>query len=84
MNFISRWLSKAAGRHDIILSAMLMVAVFMMILPLPTALVDVLIAINLCLSIILLMIAIYIRDPLEFSVFPSLLLITIGAMNQSD
>lgn len=76
MNFISRWLSKAAGRHDIILSAMLMVAVFMMILPLPTALVDVLIAINLCLSIILLMIAIYIRDPLEFSVFPSLLLIT--------
>lgn len=76
MNLIGRWLSKAAGRHDIILSAMLMVAVFMMILPLPTALIDVLIAFNLCLSIVLLMIAIYIRDPLEFSVFPSLLLIT--------
>jgi type III secretion protein V len=55
---------------------MLMVAVFMMILPLPTPLVDVLIALNLGLSIVLLMIAIYIRDPLEFSVFPSLLLIT--------
>ncbi|MBP7662611.1 MAG: FHIPEP family type III secretion protein, partial [Shewanella sp.] len=76
MNLISRWLSKAAGRHDIILSAMLMVAVFMMILPLPTPLIDVLIALNLGLSIVLLMIAIYIRDPLEFSVFPSLLLIT--------
>ena len=73
---ITKWLNKAAGRHDIILAVMLMVAVFMMIIPLPTPLVDVLIAINLALSIILLMIAIYIRDPLEFSVFPSVLLIT--------
>lgn len=76
MNLITRWLNIAGGRLDIILSAMLMVAVFMMILPLPTALIDLLIAFNLCLSILLLMIAIYIRDPLEFSVFPSLLLIT--------
>jgi type III secretion protein V len=59
-----------------ILAILLMIAVFMMILPLPTLLVDLLIAINLTLSIVLLMSAIYIRDPLEFSVFPSLLLIT--------
>ncbi|WP_420851295.1 EscV/YscV/HrcV family type III secretion system export apparatus protein [Parashewanella hymeniacidonis] len=55
---------------------MLVVAVFMMIIPLPTPLIDVLIAVNLALSIILMMIAIYIRDPLEFSVFPSVLLVT--------
>ncbi|CAA2929561.1 Secretion system apparatus protein SsaV [Arsenophonus endosymbiont of Bemisia tabaci Q2] len=48
----------------------------MMILPLPTPLIDVLIAINLGLSIILFMMAIYIRDPLDFSAFPSMLLIT--------
>ncbi|MCL1123683.1 EscV/YscV/HrcV family type III secretion system export apparatus protein [Shewanella surugensis] len=76
MKTLTRWLQIAAGRQDIILGAMLMVAVFMMILPLPTLLIDVLIAFNLALSIMLLMIAIYIKDPLEFSVFPSLLLIT--------
>ena len=76
MTIATRWLAKVAGRQDIILSAMLVIAVFMMILPLPTTLVDVLIALNLGMSIILLMIAIYIRDPLEFSAFPSMLLIT--------
>lgn len=76
MSVATRWLAKVAGRQDIILSAMLIIAVFMMILPLPTTLVDVLIALNLGMSIILLMIAIYIRDPLEFSAFPSMLLIT--------
>ncbi|WP_133407971.1 EscV/YscV/HrcV family type III secretion system export apparatus protein [Parashewanella tropica] len=76
MNMITNWLHKISGRHDIILAVMLMVAVFMMIIPLPTPLVDLLIAINLALSVMLLMIAIYIRDPLEFSVFPSVLLVT--------
>ena len=76
MTIATRWLAKVAGRQDVIVSAMLVVAVFMMILPLPTTLVDVLIALNLGMSIILLMIAIYIRDPLEFSAFPSMLLIT--------
>lgn len=76
MSIATRWLAKVAGRQDIILSTMLIIAVFMMILPLPTILVDVLIALNLGMSIILLMIAIYIRDPLEFSAFPSMLLIT--------
>lgn len=63
-------------RQDIFLAVMLLVAIFMMILPLPTELIDVLIAVNLGLSAILLMISIYLHDPLEFSVFPSLLLIT--------
>ncbi|WP_108651904.1 EscV/YscV/HrcV family type III secretion system export apparatus protein [Dongshaea marina] len=76
MKRLTQILSMAAGRQDVILIIMLMVAIFMMILPLPTALVDLLIAINLTFSIILLMIAVYIREPLEFSVFPSVLLIT--------
>ncbi|WP_431769435.1 EscV/YscV/HrcV family type III secretion system export apparatus protein [Vibrio sinus] len=76
MKKLSQFLAMVAGRQDIVLIVMLMVAIFMMILPLPTALVDLLIAINLTFSIILLMIAVYIREPLEFSVFPSVLLIT--------
>jgi len=73
---IKKALALLLERQDIFLAVMLLVAIFMMILPLPTELIDVLIAVNLGLSAILLMISIYIRDPLEFSVFPSLLLIT--------
>ncbi|MGL4858760.1 MAG: EscV/YscV/HrcV family type III secretion system export apparatus protein [Enterobacteriaceae bacterium] len=76
MNVISRWLSAMSGRYDIILSVMLIVAIFMMILPLPTPLVDVLIAVNLSMSVTLLMIAIYMNRLLDFSAFPSMLLIT--------
>jgi type III secretion protein V len=73
---LTAWLAMAAGRQDIILAAMLLVAVFMMIVPLPTGLVDLMIAFNLMVAVILLMMSLYIQDPLEFSVFPSLLLIT--------
>lgn len=73
---LTRGLMAIAARQDVFLAVMLLVAIFMMILPLPTVMVDVLIAVNLAFSVILLMISIYLRDPLEFSVFPSLLLIT--------
>ncbi|MBT2869664.1 EscV/YscV/HrcV family type III secretion system export apparatus protein [Chromobacterium violaceum] len=70
------WLRALSGRQDVVLAAMLLLAIFMMIVPLPTLLVDVLIAVNLALSITLLMMAVYIREPMEFSVFPAVLLIT--------
>ncbi|MBF0035733.1 type III secretion system export apparatus subunit SctV [Citrobacter freundii] len=68
--------SKVAKHHGSILAAVLVLAVFMMILPLPTGVVDVLIAVNLMFSIIILMVVVYLRSPIEFSAFPSLLLIT--------
>ncbi|AGK46770.1 MULTISPECIES: EscV/YscV/HrcV family type III secretion system export apparatus protein [Burkholderia] len=76
MNRISRWLALVASRQDIALAVLLLVAVFMMIVPLPTGLVDLMIAFNLMIAIILLMMSLYIRDPLEFAAFPSVLLIT--------
>ncbi|AOP42336.1 EscV/YscV/HrcV family type III secretion system export apparatus protein [Edwardsiella piscicida] len=76
MKTVNSWLHKLTARQDIILAAMLLLAVFMMIIPLPTPLIDILIAINLTLSITLLMMAVYIREPMEFSAFPSVLLIT--------
>lgn len=76
MKTVNSWLHKITARQDIILAAMLLLAVFMMIIPLPTPLIDILIAINLTLSITLLMMAVYIREPMEFSAFPSVLLIT--------
>lgn len=76
MKHIGKWLTLVALRQDVVLAIILLMAVFMMIVPLPTGLVDLLIAVNLSVSIILLMMSLYIRDPLEFSVFPSLLLMT--------
>ncbi|BBO59078.1 type III secretion system export apparatus subunit SctV [Mycoavidus sp. B2-EB] len=76
INRLNAILIAASKRQDIVLVSIVVTAVFMMILPLPTVLVDILIAINIMLSVTALTIAIYIRNPLEFSAFPALLLIT--------
>jgi type III secretion protein V len=55
---------------------MIVAIIFMMILPLPTLLVDVLIGMNMTLSAVLLMVAMYLPTPLAFSSFPSVLLVT--------
>lgn len=73
---LQKALAVCAGRQDVILAVVMMIAIVMMILPLPVFMVDILIAVNIAFSIILLLIAIYINDPLDLSVFPSLLLIT--------
>jgi type III secretion protein V len=73
---LKRFLSSLSKRNDVFLAFLLICIVFMMILPLPTQLVDVLIGINLSLSAILLMVAIYLRDVTALSAFPSILLLT--------
>ncbi|WP_394390372.1 type III secretion system export apparatus subunit SctV [Shewanella woodyi] len=76
MNNLINVLNKVGQRKDIMLAILLLGVIFMMILPLPTALVDVLIGINITIAVVLLMLAIYIKSPLEFSAFPVVLLIT--------
>lgn len=63
-------------RNDLVLAALIVSIIFMMILPLPTWLIDALIATNMCLSATLLMVAMYLPNPLAFSSFPSVLLVT--------
>ena len=57
-------------------AALVIVIVLLMIIPMPPFLLDVMIIINISLSMIILLISMNIREPLEFSVFPSLLLVT--------
>lgn len=73
---LNRAVAAATSRNDIVLAILIVSIIFMMILPLPTALVDILIATNMTLSAILLMVAMYLPSPLAFSSFPSVLLIT--------
>ncbi len=48
----------------------------MMVLPLPPFVLDVLFTFNIAVSIIVLMVSLYTRNPLDFAVFPTILLIT--------
>ncbi len=57
-------------------SLFVVVIVLFLNLPLPTALLDVLLVINISLSIVILLITMNIKETLEFSIYPSLLLIT--------
>ena len=47
-----------------------------MILPLPTLMLDLLLSLGITMSLVILLMAMYNTDPLEFSAFPSLLLLT--------
>ncbi len=49
--------------------------VLLLVVPLPAALLDVLIAFNITAAMVILLVAVYVRRPLEFSVFPSLILV---------
>ncbi len=69
-------LSVVTRRSDLMIAVMLIAIIFMMILPLPTVLVDILIGLNMSIAVVLLMVAIYLISPLEFIAFPSVLLIT--------
>ena len=49
--------------------------VLLMVVPLPPIVLDFLLSIDIGLAVVLMLTAIYVREPIEFSVFPSLLLI---------
>ena len=61
---------------DVLLALGVVMIVMMMIIPLPPFLLDLLLALNITLSLTIVMISIYNVEPLQFSVFPSLLLVT--------
>jgi len=73
-------MSKAQGRAkrfaDAALAALVLLVVGMMIVPLPTPLLDILIASNISLAVLLLLTAVYISGGLSFTAFPTVLLIT--------
>src|SRR5687767_10011760 len=72
---LARALVYLSSRTDLIVAIMMLVAIVMIIIPLPTWLVDVLIAINISVSMLVLLVVFYIPRPVEFSSFPSVILI---------
>ncbi|NWA02057.1 type III secretion system export apparatus subunit SctV [Pseudomonas gingeri] len=76
INLLNQVALAAMRRSEVVGAFVVLAIVFMMITPLPTGLVDVLIAINICISCLLIMLAMHLPRPLAFSTFPSVLLIT--------
>jgi flagellar biosynthesis protein FlhA len=69
--FLNRTLS-----GDVALAAGVMGILVMLILPMPSFLLDITLAISISMSVLVLMTALFIKRPLEFSAFPAVLLIT--------
>ena len=61
---------------DLIFPIAVIASVLVILVPLPPALMDVCLAANISIAVIVLLTTIYVRSPLEFSIFPSLLLAT--------
>ncbi len=70
------WVYKIAALRSFIVPVSFIALVGVLLIPLPPAMLDVLIALNFALAVIILLTTIYMEKPLDFSVFPSLLLAT--------
>lgn len=68
-------LSFLLKNNDVILAIGLVTIVAMMVLPIPPELLDFLLTINISFSIIILLICLYTKEPLDYSTFPTILLI---------
>ncbi len=64
---LSRFLS-------LVFPALIMMSIIVIVAPLPTIVMDVLISANVTLGVVILLTTIHVRNPLEFSVFPAILL----------
>jgi flagellar biosynthesis protein FlhA len=60
---------------DMAMALGVVVIIGLLLVPLPTAVVDLLVALNLAISIAIMLLTMYISQPLEFSVFPTVLLL---------
>ena len=65
----------AGGAGDWIVPALAVSMVFVMLIPLPALVVDLLLALSITASVLVMLVAIQILKPVQFSVFPSLLLL---------
>jgi len=64
------------NNSDVLMALSVVGMLVVMVIPIPTLLLDVLLSFNITFSIVVLLVAMYTMKALEFSVFPSLLLIT--------
>ncbi len=73
---IPAWLNRLSRYQSVVVPAALIGLLSVIVVPMPPAMMDLMIAGNLALAALILMTTVYVEKPLDFSVFPSLLLVT--------
>lgn len=68
--------SRFSGYGNILLASGVVTILFVMLIPLPTMILDAMLSLSISLGFVVLLSAMYMKSPLEFSIFPSLLLVT--------
>ncbi len=68
-------LSAVLQHTDIMLGLAILLVVGMMVIPMPTMAMDLLLALNIAFSTIILLVAVLSKEPLDFNIFPALLLV---------
>ncbi len=68
--------SRFAKQGDILLAGGVVTILFVMLIPLPTMFLDFMLTISISLGLVILITSMFMKSPLEFSIFPSLLLVT--------
>ena len=79
MNWVAkldRWVAKYSRFNDVLLAIILVMVISLMIVPVPSTVLDALISLNLTISVVMFMMSLYIPNVLAFSTFPSMLLFT--------
>ncbi len=72
---MNKFLSLIQKRSDLLIATGVMGILAVMVLPVPPFLLDIFLSLSICLAIIILVTGIYVKKPLDFSVFPSVLLL---------
>ncbi len=68
--------TRFSKNSDFLLAGGVVVILFVMLIPLPTFILDTMLTLSISLSLIILITSMFMMSPLEFSVFPTLLLVT--------
>ena len=67
--------ARLLAHRDVLLAVGILMIVAMMVIPMPAVALDLLLALNIAFAVLILIAALFTREPLDFSVFPSILLI---------
>src|ERR1700759_405499 len=70
------FLEKAGDHAHLAVPLAAVIILLVLIVPMPPLLLDLLISLNLMLSVMVLLVSMYVQQPVQFTVFPSLLLLT--------
>ena len=68
--------TRFARQGDIMLGAGVIIILMVMLIPMPTFFLDIMLCFSISLSLLILLTSMFMTSPLEFSIFPSLLLVT--------